>query len=116
VSTRSERRKESLSAVDWLYASIVHDLRNPLGAICVASEMLVEADAGPTQVKRLATNIYRAAGRMLADLSSVARGDRPTAEICDIGEVIAAASEAASATRNNHNVQILLKGSKCLMG
>jgi signal transduction histidine kinase len=74
--------------------------------------MLIEVDAGPTQVKRLATNIYRAAGRMrelLADLSSVARGERPTAEICDIGEVIAAASDAASAITNNHSVQILLK-------
>jgi signal transduction histidine kinase len=112
VSMRSERRRENLSGVDWLYASIVHDLRNPLGAICAASEMLLEADTGPTQVKRLATNIYRAAGRMrelLADLSSVARGDRPTAEICDIGEVIAAAFDAASATMNNDNVQILLK-------
>jgi K+-sensing histidine kinase KdpD len=74
--------------------------------------MLIEADAGSTQVKRLATNIYRAAGRMrelLADLSNVARGDRPTAEICNIGEVIAAASDAASATTNNHNVEILLR-------
>jgi hypothetical protein len=44
-----------------------------------ASEVLVEADAGPARVKRLETNIYRAPGRMrelLADLSSVARGDR----------------------------------------
>jgi len=74
--------------------------------------MLIEVDAEPTQVKRLANNIYRAAGRMrelLADLSSVARGDRPTTEICDIGEVIAAASDAASTTTNNLNVQILLK-------
>jgi signal transduction histidine kinase len=104
--------QENTSGVEWLYTSIVHDLRNPLGAIYAASEMLIEVDAGPTQVKRLANNIYRAAGRMrklLADLSSVARGDRATAEICDIGEVIAAASDAASATTNNHNVQILLK-------
>jgi signal transduction histidine kinase len=104
--------QEKISGVDWLYTSIVHDLRNPLGAIYAASELLVEADGGPTQVRRLATNIYRAAGRMrelLADLSSVVRGDRPTAETCDIGELIAAASDAASAALNKHNVQILLK-------
>src|SRR5258707_9329137 len=108
----SENWQENISAVEWLSTSIVHDLRNPLGAICATSEMLIEVDAGPTQVKRLATNIYRAAGRMrelLADLSSVARGERPAAEICDIGEVIAAASAAASAITNNHSVQILLK-------
>jgi signal transduction histidine kinase len=112
LSLRSEGRHEKTSGVDWLYTSIVHDLRNPLGAIYAASELLVEADAGPTQVKRLATNIYRAAGRMrelLADLGNVARGDRPTAEICDIGEVIAAASDAASAALNKHNIQVLLK-------
>lgn len=112
LSLRSGRRRENRSGVEWLYTSIVHDLRNPLGAIYAASEMLIEVDAEPTQVKRLANNIYRAAGRMrelLADLSSVARGDRPTTEICDIGEVIAAASDAASTTTNNLNVQILLK-------
>src|SRR6202030_1946546 len=40
---------------------------------------------------------------------SVARGDRPAAEICDIGAVIAAASDAVSATTKNHKVQILLE-------
>src|SRR5207248_8320971 len=107
----NEGPQEALSTVGWLSASILHHLRNPLGAIYAASEMLIQVDAGPTQVKRLATNIYRAAGRMrelLADLSSVARGDRSTPEICDIGEVIAAASDAASANTNNHNVQILV--------
>jgi signal transduction histidine kinase len=103
---------EKMSAVEWLSTSIVHDLRNPLAAICAAAEMLTELDAGPTQVKRLASNIYRAAGRMrelLADLNSVARGNRLRTEICDIGEVIAAASDAASAITKNHNVQILLE-------
>jgi signal transduction histidine kinase len=111
-SLGSESRQERISGVEWISTSIVHDLRNPLGAIYAASEMLATVDAGPTQVKRLATNIYRAAGRMrelLADLSSVARGDKPAAEICDLGEIIDEASDAASATTNNHNVQILLK-------
>src|SRR3954466_11577421 len=87
-------------AVEWLYNSIVHDLRNPLGSIYAAAEMLIDLDPGPTQVKRLATNIYRAANRMrelLADLAIVAGGNRQTAEMCDIGEVVAAASDAASA-------------------
>ena len=74
--------------------------------------MLIDVDVGHTQVTRLATNIYRSAGRMrdlLADLNGVARGKKPAAEICDIGEVVAAASDAASATTPNHKVQILLK-------
>jgi nitrogen-specific signal transduction histidine kinase len=108
-------RQDSAGTGRQREAEVVHDLRNPLGAIYAAAEMLLELDAGPTQVKRLATNIYRGAGRMrelLADLNSVARGNRPMAEICDIGEVIAAASDAASATTKNHNVQILLEVSE----
>jgi signal transduction histidine kinase len=111
----SHSSQENISAVEWPSTSIVHDLRNPLGAIFAAAEMLIEVDAGPTQVKRLATNIYRAAGRMrelLADLNSISRGDTPTAETCDIGEVIAAASDAASASTENHIVQILLEVSE----
>ena len=110
----SESWQENTSTVEWLSTSIVHDLWNPLGAIYAAAEMLIEAH-GPTQVRRLATNIYRAAGRMrelLADLNSVSRGDTPAAEICNIGEIIAAASDAASATTKNHNVQILLEVSE----
>jgi signal transduction histidine kinase len=111
----SESWRESASAIEWLSTSIVHDLRNPLGAIYAAAQMLVEFDATPTQVRRLASNIYCAAGRMrelLADLNSVSRGNPPTAEICDIGAVIAAASNAVSATMKKHNVQILLEMSE----
>jgi signal transduction histidine kinase len=74
--------------------------------------MLVDLDPGPTQMKRLATNIYCAAGRMrelLADLNSVAGGSRSTAEMCDICEVIAAASAAVWAAMENQSVQILLE-------
>jgi signal transduction histidine kinase len=101
-----------LSGIEWLSTSIVHDLRNPLGSIYAAAEMLMELDSGPTQAKRLAINIFRAAGRMrelLADLNSIAHGSRPTAEICRISQIIAAAADAASATTKRHNIQILLE-------
>jgi signal transduction histidine kinase len=114
-SLRSESCQENVFVGEWLSTSIVHDLRNPLAAIYAAAEMLIELDAGPTQAKRLATNIYRAAGRMrelLADLNSFAHGNRPLPEICDISEIIVAASDAASATTKNHKVQILLEVSE----
>jgi signal transduction histidine kinase len=112
LPSRSERWQENVSEIEWLSTSIVHDLRNPLGAIYAAAEMLMDPDLGPTHVKRLATNIYRAAGRMresLADLNSVALGNTPTPEMCDIREVIAAASNAAWAATENRSVQILLE-------
>jgi signal transduction histidine kinase len=95
----------------WLSISLFHDLRNPLATIYAAAEMLMDLDPEPTEVKRLVTNMYCAAGRMrklLADLSSVASGNRSTAEICDIRDVILAASEAASAGIGNQGVEIVL--------
>src|SRR5258708_24859635 len=102
---------ESRSEESWLSASILHDLRNPVGTIYAGAEMLMTLDTAPNQVKRLAANMHRAAGRMrelLTDLTSVTYGKRSTPEICDIREIIAAASEAAAAATDNQRVQILL--------
>jgi signal transduction histidine kinase len=106
-SARSESRLEA----NWLLASILHDLRNPVGTIYAGAEMLMTLDTTPNQVKRLAANVHRAASRMrelLTDLTSAIYRNRPTPEICDIREIIAAASEAAAAAMDNQRVQILL--------
>ena len=66
-------RSESRSEAGWLFASILHDLRNPVGTIYASAEMLVTLDTTPNQVKRLAANMHRAAGRiqeLLIDLAS----------------------------------------------
>ena len=102
---------ESRSEAGWLSASILHDLRNPVGTIYAGAEMLMTHDTTPNQVKRLATNMYRAADRMrelLIDLACASYGYRSTSEICDIREIIAAASEAAAAAIDNQRVEILL--------
>src|ERR1700722_15006839 len=104
-------RSESRSEASWLSASILHELRNPVGTIYAGAEMLMTVDTTPNQVKRLAANMHRAAGRMrelLIDLASVTYGSRSTFEICDIREIITAASEAAAAAMDNQSVQILI--------
>jgi signal transduction histidine kinase len=104
-------RRESRPEAGWLFASILHDLRNPMGTIYAGAEMLMTLDTTPNQVKRLATNMRHAAGRMrelLTDLTSVTYGNASTPEICDLREIIAAATEAAAATMDNQRVQILL--------
>jgi len=98
--------------MDWLSTSIVHDLRNPVATIYAGSEMLMNVGAMPAEVKRLAANMYRAAGRMqemLAEVSYLTCGNRSITESCEIRELIAEASEAASAAR-----RIVACGS-CLM-
>ena len=107
--TGAQSLSKNMSALHWLCNSIVHDLRNPVATIYASTEMLMNVDAAPTEVKRLAANMYRAAGRMrelLADL--VTDGNRSTAEICGIRKVIGAASDAARAATETRSVQILL--------
>src|SRR5277367_6022335 len=94
----SESWQKCVSSTGWFFTSIVHDLRNPLGTVFAGAEMLMRLDPASTQAKRLATNIYRAAGRMrelLADLAGESCGEKSQAEICKIRDVITAASEAA---------------------
>ena len=52
-------QKEQIATIGRLSTSIVHDLRNPLAAIYGGAEMLVDSDLPPSQVKRLAQNIYQ---------------------------------------------------------
>jgi signal transduction histidine kinase len=107
---RSESGQKRISSMGWLSTSIVHDLRNPLGTVFAGAEMLMQLDPASTQGKRLAANIYRAAGRMrelLADLAGASCGNKPTCEICKIRDVITAASEAALLAAESQGFQIV---------
>ena len=111
ICQHSESPQEAISTMGWISASILHDLRNPLGTICAGAELLMDLDSTSTQVKRLAGNMSRAAGRMrelLAELASLARDNVSTHEICDIRQVIAGAAETALAAMGNQSIQILL--------
>ncbi|MBI2680929.1 MAG: HAMP domain-containing histidine kinase, partial [Candidatus Solibacter usitatus] len=104
-------RQERISTIGRLSSSIVHDLRNPLAAIYGGSEMLVDSELAPAQVKRLAANLYRASRRiqeLLQDLVNVGRGKSEGAEICRLGEVAMAAVESLAATAEAQCVRIAL--------
>jgi signal transduction histidine kinase len=108
-ASRSETWQKRIST-ELLSASIVHDLRNPLGTVIAGAEMLVDLDLTPAQVKRLAANILRSAGRMrdlVADLVGASGGNKSTSETCNIHDVIAAASEVASPAAEKQCVRIL---------
>jgi len=107
----SANPQETITNIGWFSASILHDLRNPLTTICAGAELLRDLDPTSTQVKRLAANMCQAARRMqqlLADLARVTRDNVSTTEVCDIREVIAAASETVLAATEQQSVEILL--------
>jgi len=116
ASIRSAReeliRKERLSTIARLSASIVHDLRNPLASIFGGSEMLVDGDLSRDQVRRLALNIYRASRRvqaLLQELSDVRRGQGHSRETCRLREIIEAALDSIAAPVAEHNIDVQLQ-------
>jgi signal transduction histidine kinase len=110
IASRPDNRQERISNIGWLSTSIVHDLRNPLGTVFAAAEMLMELDPVSPNFKRLAANIYRAAGRMrelLADLADPSYGGKRPSELCKLRDIVASASEAALPAEERQIVQIV---------
>ena len=102
-------RQERIATIGRLSTSIVHDLRNPLAAIYAGSEMLVDANLPAPQVRRLATNIYRASRliqEMLQQLLNVSRGNNGVSEICAVREVVAAAWSGLAAAAEAQRVTL----------
>src|SRR6185436_15380939 len=73
------------------------------------AEMLVDTDLSPSQMKRLAANIYRASRRiqeLLQDLVNVSRGKSKASEICHLGEVVQAACDVSAPAAESQGVKI----------
>ena len=103
-------RQERISTIGRLSTSIVHDLRNPLAAIYGGSEMLVDSDLPPEQVRRLAQNIYRSSRHvqeLLSELTDVTRGRTQAPEPCRLDEVVLAASEMLAGQAKKSDVEIV---------
>jgi len=103
--------KGRIIALDQLSTSILHDLRNPLASICGCSEMLMDLELTPEQVKRLSGNIHQAVGRMrelLGNLFDVTQGKIAAAEPCSIPEMITRACEFSAAAAREQRIEISL--------
>jgi len=104
-------RQERISTIGRLSSSIVHDLRNPLAAIYGGAEIMMDTGIAPPQLKRLASNIYRASRRiqeLLQDLVNVGRGKTEGAEMCRLCEVAAAAGDSLASTADARGVNVTL--------
>jgi len=111
AAANPEGRQGRISTPDQLSTSILHDLRNPLASICGCSEMLLDLDLTPEQVKRLSRNIHQSAGRMrelLGNLFDLTQGKVAEAEPCSIREMIVRACEISAAAAHDQRIEISL--------
>ena len=102
-------RQERISTIGRLSTSIVHDLRNPLAAIYGGAEMLVDSDLSDAQVRRLASNIYRASRQvqnLLQELADVTQGRAHARETCRLREVVQAACEPLAPSAESSRVRV----------
>lgn len=91
-SARAELiQHERLTSVARLATIVVHDLRNPLASIYAGAEMLVDNELSPSQIKRLAHNMYHASRgvlEILQELLSAARNKKPEPELWSLYDVV----------------------------
>jgi signal transduction histidine kinase len=96
--------------MDHWTASLVHDLRNPLAAICGSAEMLLAANLAPADTMRVTSNIHRAARRMgdlLAEFARFTRGHAEAIERCNLRAILVASCEAAGLAERD-GIELLL--------
>jgi len=78
-------------------ASLIHDMRNPLAAICGSAELLMGGNLDQAQTRRLACNLHAAATRMRQMLTEHAAADAcaETVDICNLRAIIVKACDGA---------------------
>jgi K+-sensing histidine kinase KdpD len=107
MKATTESKAETMSAAasreswhgrtfDPLSMSIIHDLRNPLAAICISAEVLTDPLLTFAHIQRLGRNIHKAADQireLLADLLCGTQRRIAVAETCNLNEILAAVCE-----------------------
>ncbi|MBT8136677.1 MAG: PAS domain-containing protein [Gammaproteobacteria bacterium] len=89
----SERVQQAkLAALGRLSASIAHEIRNPVGAISHAGQLLAESDAIPADERRLTDIIHKQAGRVntiIENVLQLSRRDNTRPQQIVLGEWLA---------------------------
>jgi signal transduction histidine kinase len=92
------RAATNTSSLDNITSSFLHDLRNPLAAICGGAEILLSGNLAPADTRRVASNMHRSAGRMRDMIAEFAGAGRPRVdaiERCDLRTILVDCCEAA---------------------
>jgi len=100
---QAEARQIKLAALGRLTANIAHEIRNPLGAISHAAELLQEEPGVSTGAQRLTAIIRdntRRLDRMINDVQTLNRGERAQRERFHLAPYLRAFIEQLVATEN----------------
>ncbi|HET9482000.1 MAG TPA: ATP-binding protein, partial [Candidatus Polarisedimenticolia bacterium] len=95
----SARRKHALAAVGEMAAGLAHELRNPLGAIHGAAQVL-SGDTDPDRAREMLDVIQEESGRLgrvVGEFLDYARPDSPRRESVDLADAARRALRAATA-------------------
>lgn len=110
IEDRAQRLK--LAAMGRLTASIAHEIRNPLGAIANAGQLLAEEPLGPLQrrlVEIVRENTSRL-NRLVEDVLRVARRDPPMGDPLDVRRFVETWVEEFRRDRGGANGAIVVEG------
>jgi two-component system, NtrC family, sensor histidine kinase PilS len=100
---QAEARQIKLAALGRLTANIAHEIRNPLGAISHAAELLQEESGVSTGAQRLTTIIRdntRRLDRIINDVQTLNRGERAQRERFHLAAYLRAFIDQFVATEN----------------
>ena len=92
------------------FASVVHDLRNPLSTIYGSAELLISADLSEQQIRRLARNMYGASVRvkeLLDELLSRYRRTDGDMELSNLRELIVNAVDKIAMLAEAQSVRLV---------
>jgi two-component system sensor histidine kinase PilS (NtrC family) len=98
-SIKTSMQQAKLASLGQLTASIAHEIRNPLGAISHAAELLAENKELPKAEKRMTEIIHQHTGRInhiIEDILKISRGTPTTMEALDLKKWIPDFIEAFS--------------------
>jgi signal transduction histidine kinase len=106
-----ENLQQCRSITGPLATSIIHDLRNPLAAICASAEMMTDPRLTRHHADRLRRSIHKSASQMrqlLDELAGVAQGKLAASENFRLQEIVSAACDHTAYTANDQGVDIFV--------